>query len=125
MQPPEPAIALLRATDLAVWLLRKTEKFPRTHRYSLGDRLNSRALDLAESLTAASFASDKTPHLLQAQAAVNSLRILLRIAHQLELLGAGSQQFAAEALDEIGRMAGGWRKSAQRRNPPPATTPTP
>ncbi len=107
-------LAVQRAYDLTVWLLRKVEKFPRAHRYVLGDRLSTRALDLVELLTAAAYTSDKTAVLDQANTAVNSLRIVLRIAFTLELMGAGSEEYAAERLEEIGRMIGGWRKSSRR-----------
>lgn len=107
-----------RAYDLALWLVRKVEKFPRSFRFSVGDRVIARALDLLEALTEAAWASDKAALLDRANRTVNSLRILFRLAVELQLLTAGSQEFASARLEEIGRMIGGWRKSLNRRIQP-------
>lgn len=48
-----------RAYDLALWLVHKVEKFPRSFRFSVGDRVIARALDLLEALTEAAYTSDK------------------------------------------------------------------
>ena len=42
---------------------------------------------------------------------LNRLRFLLRTAKDLGLLGLEHYGFAAEHVDEIGRMVGGWRKT--------------
>ena len=44
-----------------------------------------------------------------------STRLLLRLAKDLKLLSLDAYTFAAERLDEIGRMVGGWRKVAVTR----------
>jgi hypothetical protein len=36
--------------DLSLWLIQKVERFPRAHRYSVGDRIVARSLDLHEAL---------------------------------------------------------------------------
>jgi hypothetical protein len=102
---------VLRAYELALWVTRKAEKFPRTFRTTIGDRLVARSLDVMESLVEAAYASDKRVLLEQASRRVNSLRYLLRLAGDLGLLSGDSQEFAAARLLEIGRMVGGWRKS--------------
>jgi hypothetical protein len=38
---------------------------------------------------------------------------LVRLSKDLRLLNIGGYEFAAQGLDEIGRMAGGWWKSAK------------
>ncbi len=75
----------------------------------MGDRIVARALDIVERLTAAAYSADKRAPLEAANEAVNSLR----------LLSVDAQEFAATRLEEIGRMAGGWRKSVQRPVYPP------
>jgi hypothetical protein len=104
-----------RAYDLALWLVRKVERFPRSFRFSVGDRVVARALDLLETLTEAAYTSDKVPLLDRANRGLNSLRLLLRMTLDLKLLAADAHEFAAGQLEEIGRMIGGWRKAAARR----------
>jgi hypothetical protein len=55
----EPAVVVLRAYDLALWIVRKVEKFPRSFRFSIGERLIARSLDVLETLVEAASASDK------------------------------------------------------------------
>ncbi len=105
------AVVVQRAYDFNLWLIRKVERFPRSFRASVGDRILARSLDALESLYAASWSRDKRAHLDRALDAVNMLRILLRTATDLGLLKERAPEFAATSLEEIGRMAGAWRKS--------------
>lgn len=114
----EPAVVVQRAYDLTLWLVRKVEKFPRSHRFGVGDRVMARALDVLESLTEAAYSSEKSAPLDRANRGVNALRLLLRLAVDLQLLSTDSQEFAASRLEEIGRMTGGWRKAVARRTQP-------
>ena len=84
---------------------------PRSHRFTLGDRIYSQSLDLVTSLTQATFSRDKSRALETASERVNSLRILLRLSQDLKLLSFDSYLHATGRLDEIGRMIGGWRRS--------------
>ena len=116
-KPAEPAVAVQRAYELALWLIKKVEKFPRSFRFSVGDRLIARALDVMEALVEAAYSTDKRALLETANRSVNSLRYLLRLSVDLELLGADPHEFASKKLEEIGRMIGGWRKAAARAAP--------
>jgi hypothetical protein len=107
-------VAVQRTYDLAIWLIAKVEKFPRSLRFSLGERLIGRSLDLLEALASAAYAKDKMALLERANLSVTSLRFLLRMSFDLKLMGSDSQEFASAKLEEIGRMIGGWRKSLER-----------
>lgn len=115
MSGPDTATVVVKAYDAALWLLRKVEKFPRSHRLTVGDRIVGEALELLMTLVDASYSRDKRGHLLAANSRLNRLRYLLRIAKDLRLLSLDGWSFSAESLDEIGRMIGGWLK--QRREP--------
>ncbi len=91
------------------------ETFPRSHRFTIGERLSANGLDVLVNLTEAAYTSGKDDLLSQANRKVNSTRLLLRLSKDLKLLSLDSYAFAAERLDEIGRMVGGWRKSAGQR----------
>ena len=110
----EPAIVVGKAYDFALWVLPKVERFPRSQRFTVGDRLIAATLDLLLALVEAAYARRKDALLETAQAKVNTVRYLLRLSKDLRLLPHASYQFAAEALEEIGRMAGGWRRSRER-----------
>ena len=104
-----------RAYDLALWLVQKVEKFPRSYRFSVGDRVVARSLELVETLAEAAYTSEKAGLLDRANRLVNSLRLLLRLTVDLKLLAAAPHEFSAGQLEEIGRMIGGWRKAVARR----------
>jgi hypothetical protein len=107
-----------QAYDLTLWLVRKVEKFPRSFRFSVGDRVIARSLDLLETLVEAAYSADKRALLDRANRSVSGLRYMLRLAVDLKLLSGDSQEFAGGRLEEIGRMVGGWRKAAAQRAEP-------
>jgi hypothetical protein len=109
--PPTAPVALDKAYALTLWLIAKTGSMPRAHRFTLGDRVYSQSLDLVTTLTQATFSRDKSRALETASERVNTLRILLRLAKDVQLLSFDSYTYATGLLDEIGRMIGGWRKS--------------
>jgi hypothetical protein len=91
------------------------ETFPRSHRFTIGERLSAQGLDVLVILTEAAYTSGKDELLTQANRKINSTRLLLRLAKDLRLLSLDSYAFAAGRLDEIGRMTGGWRKTSGQR----------
>ena len=111
----EPALVVTRAYDLSLWLFQKVEHLPRSHRPLLGDRVIQSGLDLLLLLVRAAYlpghSARKSELLDRAGLETNTLRYLLRILKDLHLLSLDSYTFAAERLEEIGRMTGGWRKS--------------
>jgi hypothetical protein len=74
----------------------------------------SHGLELLLGLVEAAYTANKHGLLQQAGAKVNGLRYLLRLAKDLRLLSVDAYGFAAERLDEIGRMVGGWQKAAAK-----------
>jgi len=118
MPPPEreePAVVVVKAYDFVLWLLPKAEGFARSYRFSVGERLVAHGLDLLLVLVDAAYSANKSALLAAANSKVNGLRYLLRLAKDLRLLSVDAYGFAAGSLEEIGRMVGGWQKSAARR----------
>jgi hypothetical protein len=111
----EPAVVVGRTYDFVLWLLPKVEKFPRSYRFSVGERLVGFGLDLLILLVESAYSADKLRELRAASNKTNGLRYLLRLSKDLRLLSLDSYRFAAERLEEIGRMVGGWQRSAQAR----------
>ena len=105
-------IAVTKTYDFVMWLLPKVESFPRTHKFTVGERLSASGLDLLTSIVEAAYSPSRAPLLEEANRKVNSTRYLLRLAKDLKLMTAESYAFSAEKVDEIGRMVGGWTKSS-------------
>jgi len=112
VSPADGPVVVQKAYDLALWLLRKVGGFPRSYRFSVGDRIVSGALDLLLLLVEAAYRSDKASSLAEASRRVNALRFLLRLANDLHLVSRDSYLHASGLLDEVGRMVGGWAKAS-------------
>ncbi len=100
-----------RTYDLLRWLLPATVKFPRQHRFVLAERLQRAAFDLQEALVEAGMGHDRLRAQRRADSALTCLRIYLRLARDLELLGISQYEHASRMVDEIGRLLGGWMKA--------------
>ena len=88
-----------KAYDFVFWLLPKVEKFDRSFRFSVGDRLVSSGLDLLLLLVEAAYSKDKSALLRDANLKANALRYLLRLSKDLKLLSIDSYGFATEQLE--------------------------
>lgn len=104
-------VVVERAYAFTLWTVRKVESFPRSHRFQLGDRLVASSLELLTLLVDAAYSRDKRPSLEQANRQLNRLRLLYRLAKDLRLVSVDGYSFAAESLEEVGRMVGGWTRA--------------
>lgn len=112
MSTPSLPVVVVQTYEFAQWLMAKVENLPRSHRFTLGERMCQSVLDLLLDLTEASYRKDKAALLSRASRHLNALRILIRLAKDLKYLPKDPYIFALEKLDEIGRMIGGWSKAA-------------
>ena len=94
-----------------LWVTPAVEKFPRSQKFLLGDRIQCTALDVLEALIEATYMKQRAGHLARANLGIEKLRFLFRLAKDLRHLDLARYEHAARSLDEIGRMIGGWRKA--------------
>lgn len=109
------ATALEKHYAFLLWLLPTLEQFPRGQKFLLGDRMQTAALLTMEALVEATYSRRPDAILNRANLELEKLRVLCRLAHDLRLLDHRRYEFAARALDETGRLVGGWRKALQAR----------
>lgn len=105
--------------DLLVWTLRHTARFPRSHRFGLGERIEVKLHAVMELLLGAKYASvnsEKGGLLQEAALRSEEYRFLLRAAHELGMLPHDSYGFAATQLDEISRQILAWKRSSSEAN---------
>lgn len=105
-------IALEKTYQFLLWLIPAVEKFPRTQKFLLGERMQTLALDVQESLIEATYSKSPAAHLLACNLRLEKLRFLFRLAMDLRYLDLKRYEFAAKAIDEIGRLVGGWKKAS-------------
>lgn len=105
-------IALEKCYQFLLWLIPAVEKFPRAQKFLLGDRIQGMALDVLECLIEATYSKNPALHLNQTNLHLEKLRYLFRLAHDLKCFDGRRYEFAARAVDEIGKLAGGWLKAS-------------
>jgi uncharacterized protein YecE (DUF72 family) len=103
-----------RSFDFAKWLLAHTQKFPKSLRFSLAVRMENRALEILDAVVVANKRQQKLPLLARADEALASLRVLVRLGHEMRVLATNSYEYAAREMDEIGKLLGGWMKQQSR-----------
>jgi len=91
-------------------------KFPRSQKFVLGDRIQNQLSELLEIYIEAYYLSkhQKIPLLKQANIKLEILRHYFRLAYDLGLYKSTIYQSFAEKLHEIGKMTGGWLKSLEK-----------
>ena len=99
-----------------LWLVPAVEKFPRSQKFMLGDRIQATALDVLEALIEATYTRDRRAPLVRANLGLEKLRHFFRLAVELKLLDARRYEHAARALDETGRLVGAWAKTHASHN---------
>jgi hypothetical protein len=107
----EELVVITRAYDLVLWSCHHTGRFPRSHRFVLGERMERNLYDLLETLIQARYTRERQALLRQANLILEVLRFQMRLAKDLQCLKVTSYGHAAETIDEIGRLVGGWLKS--------------
>src|SRR4051794_629307 len=110
----EELTVITKIYDFILWSCKHTGKFPRNHRFVLGERIERTLYDLLEILIRAKYTRQRQGLLEQANLVLEILRFQARLAKYLQCLKVESYGFAAKAIDEIGRLVGGWLKSGGR-----------
>lgn len=87
-------------------------KFPKYERYSLGEKLENSILEALEFFILANQASkyEKVGILLKANAKIELLKILFRIAFNCAFIDQQEYLKTESKLQEIGKMTNGWIK---------------
>ncbi|MEL6243978.1 MAG: diversity-generating retroelement protein Avd [Pseudomonadota bacterium] len=96
------------------WLIPAVEKFPKSQKFLLGDRLQATALDVLEHLIEATYCRDRRTPLKAANLGIEKLRHLIRLAHDLHHLDPRRYEYAAREIDGVGRLIGGKGRRGSR-----------
>ena len=96
------------------WLVPAVERFPRSQKFLLGDRMQTTALDVLERLIEATYTKRRGDPLARANLGLEKLRFLVR----LRCLDHRRYEHAARSLDETGRKVGAWSKAQRARESP-------
>ncbi len=94
--------------DLLLWLIPILDKFPRSRRFTLGERLENGLLKVLEDLVEAAYSKPKKNTLVRANRQLEIIRHLWRLAYELQVIPLRRYKHGAELMNELGRQIGGW-----------------
>jgi four helix bundle protein len=104
----------IRTYDFLLWLVPQIQKFPRTYRFTLSERIQRLALSFQDSLIAAGKTKGRSrfEHLQQADVQLEQLRLWLRFSRDKDLLTIQQYEHSIRQLKEVGNLLGAWLKQA-------------
>lgn len=93
---------------------------PKTHRHTLGQRVDSLFVEAMEAIVTASFLgrNEKLPYVRRAIQKTDILRLLLMILWETKSLDNKKYIALSVKLDEVGKMLGGWNGQLAKQNSP-------
>ena len=91
---------------------------PKTHRYSLGQKIDNLFTDTIEVVAQASFLAkaEKIPYVKLAIRKVDALKVFLLVLWETKSLDNKKYVALSKLLDEIGKMLGGWMGQLNKQN---------
>lgn len=106
----DPMVIFTRTFDFITWIIPRTISFPRSQRFVVTKRLQDAALDFQERIIEANRLRGRArlERLRLADAALDKVRLYLRLAVRWEWLSEGQYQHVSKMVQEIGHLLGGW-----------------
>ena len=110
-------IIFTRTYDFISWLLPLAEKFPRSQRFVITQRLQNASLNFQESIIEANALRGelRTEKLRAADAELRKVRLYLRLCEKWKWMNPGQYRHVSEMVAEIGKLLGGWLKLSHPR----------
>ena len=86
-------------------------RFPKNQRFVLGQQMQNCMVDIAKLIVQANAERNKGKTLWQIDVELEKLRLLIRLAKDLNILPMKQYGLMSERISEVGRLLGGWMKS--------------
>jgi hypothetical protein len=110
-------------SELLGWTFDRSADIPKSHRFTIAQRLDNRTTDALLAAVRAQFQDPATKRrtLEELNVLLEELRVLWRITHQRRWISQQQLIFVIGRIDEAGRMTGGWLRqlhATPRPSPP-------
>ncbi len=107
---------ILKTFELLKYSIPLLEKLPRSQKFIIGDRIETKMLDIQEKLIEAYYTKhNKVDILRNVNIQLEQLRYLVRLLHEMKYVNTEKYGTLSEKINEVGRMCGGWEKSLQTK----------
>jgi len=97
-----------KSYDFMFWLKPTVQRFAKVHKYSLGLQLETESLLLLQWIARANFKRQKKESIEECFIHYETVKILIRISKDFNLINMKQYEFASIKLDEMGKLLGGW-----------------
>jgi hypothetical protein len=87
--------ALEAMYQFLLWLIPTIDRFPRSQKFVLGDRIEAAALDVLDALIAATYTRGRDTMLANANLGLERLRFFMRLSQELRLIDLRGQGWTA------------------------------
>jgi hypothetical protein len=104
--------------DCIKWYVPILERLPKTHKFTLSDRIVNRLYDLLEGLIEAKYSKNKLSLLKALNLHIDILLHQTRLLQEFELISVKRYEYASQLIKEIGLELGKWIKQQQERPKP-------
>ena len=111
----DPVSAVQKVYDFMVWMFPHLAKFPKEHKFTLGESIKERTLNVLELAIDAQYAAEKVDSLTKANRRIEVLRYLLRASYDLKCLSLKQHEQGLKLLYNAGVEVGGWLKQQQAK----------
>ena len=92
------------------YIIDRVEKYPKSVRFTLSDRIITLAFDVTEKIIEAIYTKQRSYILRDANLYIEKLRIYIRLSSDRKYISLKQYKYLSEQIDEVGRMIGGWIK---------------
>ena len=107
-QPKDIPKAISDCHQFLKWLIPQLDKFPRSRKFTLGERIESGALKVLEKLVEAAYSRRKLDLLAEANTQLDVLRHLWRLSYELKVISNKVYEYGSRELINLGRQMGAW-----------------
>jgi hypothetical protein len=103
-----------KSYDLLLYVFQLTKLFPKEYKYTLGEKMKTELLDMIVSVFHANKTQNKVLFLDQVQTHIETIRIVLRISHDLKIIPTKKFAHASLLLESVSKQTVGWKRSTQQ-----------
>jgi hypothetical protein len=117
MKPETKPPLYTALSELTAWTLLRTADIPKSHRFTVGQRLDGLTLDALLLVTRALWSPPAAKRLLlgELNLQLELLRVLWRLAHDQRWISQQQLIHVMGRIDEAGRMTGGWLRQLETK----------
>jgi len=104
--------------DLIKWYVPILTRIPKTHKFTLGERLINNLYSVLEELILIKYEREKLDRLVALNARLDVIRYQTRLLWDFSPLSPERYEYVSKLIEEIGQELGGWIKQQKNKRTP-------